>query len=383
MNKRVFVCTDKKFPRGDAGSNRILNICRALELCGHKTYVIGHGKSGYGEYNGIKYYNVKCSKNIISRVMRFIFGGKQMIAELKKNNFSKDDFCVFYMNSYFSLRTLLNYTYKKIGASVATDVVEWHQPYQMGGKNSLTYKLYKRMFDKLYPESKKVIPISKCLQVHFESVGCETCLIPIFIDPQEHPFEERKSNGYVNLVYAGNPYLKEDFECMLKALSSLPDDVRSRFKFHLAGVSQETLFSAAGPDAEIILEILKDNLIRYDWLNFDELLKLYSKMDFLYVAKLENTVNIAGFPSKIPEMMASGVVPIINRIGDIIDYLSDGVDSILYENANTEDCRNALLKVAKLTDEDISLMRRSARNTACNAFDYRVWGEKISYFFNK
>ena len=106
-------------------------------------------------------------------------------------------------------------------------------------------------------------------------------------------------------------------------------------------------------------------------------------MDFLYVAKLENTVNIAGFPSKIPEMMASGVVPIINRIGDIIDYLSDGADSIIYENANTEDCRNALLRVAELTDEEISLMRRNARNTACSSFDYRVWGKKISYFFNK
>lgn len=383
MNKRVFVCTDKKFPRGDAGSNRILNICRALELCGHKTYVIGHGNPGYGEYNGIKYYNIKCSKNILSRIMRFIFGGKQMVAELKRNNFSKDDFCVFYMNSYFSLRTLLNYTYKKIGASVATDVVEWHQPYQMGGENSLTYRLYKKMFDNLYPMSKKVIPISKCLNDHFKALGCDTCIIPIFIDPQEHPFEERKLNGCINLVYAGNPYLKEDFECMLKALSSLPDGVRSRFKFHLAGISLETLISAAGADAERLLDELKDNLVRYDWLNFDDLVRLYSKMDFLYVAKLENTVNVAGFPSKIPEMMASGVVPIINRIGDIVDYLSDGSDSVIYDNANEEDCKNALLRVAEMTDEEIAVMRRNARDTACNSFDYRVWGEKITHFFNK
>ena len=82
-------------------------------------------------------------------------------------------------------------------------------------------------------------------------------------------------------------------------------------------------------------------------------------------------------------MMASGVVPIINRIGDIVDYLSDGSDSVIYDNANEEDCKNALLRVAEMTDEEIAVMRRNARDTACNSFDYRVWGEKITHFFNK
>ncbi len=383
MNKRVFVCTDKKFPRGDAGSNRILNICRALEMCGHNTYVIAQGKTGYGEYKGIKYYNIKCSKNTISRIKKFIFGGKQMVKELKRKQFSKDDFCVLYMNSCFSVNQILNYAYKKIGASVATDVVEWHQPYQLGGKNSIMYKLYRITFDKLYPMSKKVIPISKCLEEHFESLGCETCRIPIFVDPQEHIFVERKDKPYIDLVYSGNPYLKDNFECMLKALLELPDDVRARFKFHLTGMSRDNLANASGPDAEKILEALKDNIVHYDWLEYDDLVALYSNMDFLYMAKPENIVSKANFPSKIPEMMASGIVPIINRIGDIIEYLSDGVDSIIYETPTIDDCKNALLRIAAMSDAEIAVLRRNARKTACNAFDYRIWGEKITQFFNK
>ena len=44
MNKRLFICADRNFPRGDAGSNRILFMAKALQEKGWNVIVISTGK---------------------------------------------------------------------------------------------------------------------------------------------------------------------------------------------------------------------------------------------------------------------------------------------------------------------------------------------------
>lgn len=51
MNKRLFICADRNFPRGDAGSNRILFMAKALQEKGWNVIVISTGKRNKQDYN--------------------------------------------------------------------------------------------------------------------------------------------------------------------------------------------------------------------------------------------------------------------------------------------------------------------------------------------
>ena len=78
MNKRLFICADRNFPRGDAGSNRILFMAKALQEKGWKVIVISTGKRNKQDYNkekdeymydGITYYNITFPDNKIKMIL--------------------------------------------------------------------------------------------------------------------------------------------------------------------------------------------------------------------------------------------------------------------------------------------------------------------------
>ena len=51
MKKRLFICADRNFPRGDAGANRILFMAKALQEKGWNVTVISTGKKNEQDYN--------------------------------------------------------------------------------------------------------------------------------------------------------------------------------------------------------------------------------------------------------------------------------------------------------------------------------------------
>ena len=63
-----------------------------------------------------------------------------------------------------------------------------------------------------------------------------------------------------------------------------------------------------------------------------------------------------------------GIVPICNKVGDVPEYLTDGIDSILFENNSVHDCSGALTKALNLDYSEIVKMKKAARKTACKHF---------------
>src|SRR5690606_29759546 len=99
------------------------------------------------------------------------------------------------------------------------------------------------------------------------------------------------SSGAINLIYSGNPDQKEEFPVMLKALLALPADARRRFKFHLTGVSRKTLETSLGVEA-VLLNQLGDALVFHPWMPYEDLLRLYSSMHFLYFVRRPTLSNM-------------------------------------------------------------------------------------------
>lgn len=106
-------------------------------------------------------------------------------------------------------------------------------------------------------------------------------------------------------------------------------------------------------------EYIKQGVIVYhSWLEYSELMKLYEGVDFALLPRPINITTQANFPSKVPEMMNKGIPIIMNRVGDIADYLTDNVDSILYDGEGAENCVIAIRRVLALSLEERTKIKK-------------------------
>lgn len=400
MNKRLFICADRNFPRGDAGSNRILFMAKALQEKGWTVIVISTGKRNEQDYNRekkeyvyeeITYHNITFPANKLKRVFEHYFLLGNMFISAMKDIFhcSSEDRILLYTSNLNFSKKIVKYAIKeKIG--IACDIVEWHQPFQFEGADKswiyrkTMYPMYHKFFYKIVPSTKNIIAISNCLKEHFVGEGCNTIVVPIYVDTDKRrPCSFSAEENLLSLIYPGNPYKKDDFESMIGALGLLSENERKRIRFHLTGASLDAYKASAPNKAKELEECIKQGVIVYhSWLEYSELMELYESIDFALLPRPINITTQANFPSKVPEMMNKGIPIIMNRVGDIADYLTDNVDSILYDGEGAENCVEAIRRVLNMTKYDRNEIKKNAYNCAEEKFNYHLCGSQLDDFFS-
>ncbi|MCM3670900.1 glycosyltransferase [Mesobacillus maritimus] len=387
--KRVLICTEVSFPRGGAASNYIEYLALALINGGYCPIIIGQGEnykkdlnSGTYIYKGIQYYNYPPQANVSKyKIKRFIdsnfYNGKQIIQVLKKLNLTSEDYIIFYTSNGFTINTVLKYA-SQYGTMSSMCITEHFRKSQF--ENKLLYWRYLYSFNYVIAKTKSVIPISRHLEKIFKNKGCRTLLLPIMANPYEYSFEVDTSNKVCNFIYSGAAFTKDSFETMLKSFLLLTDEERAKVQFHLTGVKRENLEDYLG-EQKNILEELESVLIIHPWLEYHELVDLMKRMDYLFIARETNQTTIANFPSKVPELMCYGVIPVVSRVGDYTElYLTDRKDSIIFEGCTPEVGVEALRRAIQLPEEIRISMKTQARKTAEEKFYYGIWTESLMDF---
>jgi len=69
-----------------------------------------------------------------------------------------------------------------------------------------------------------------------------------------------------------------------------------------------------------------------------------------------------------------------NRVGDYSNYLTDGVNAVLFDGDGVEECTAALIRTLALNTDKRKKMRQAAVTCAVREFDYRNWTERISEY---
>ena len=390
--KRVFICSEVSFPRGGAASNYIEYLALSLLDAGYHPVVIGQGKNPEedlrGEtyvYNGIHYYNypqqTKLSRHKLKRFIDANFyNGKQIVSLLKKLQLSSEDYIIFYTRNCFTIDPVLSYANQQ--GTMATMVVTEHREESQAMNKLLSWRsIYS--FKYSISKTKSVIPISLHLERYFQEQGCRTLLLPSMANPFEYSFEVNKNSKTVNFIYSGSDFAKDSFHTMLKSFLLLNAEEKRIVRFHLTGVKYEKLVAYLGDESKILKE-LESVITIHPWLEYDELVKLMKQMDYLFIAREITQTTLANFPSKVPEMMCYGVIPLVSRVGDYTGlYLADGKDSLMFDGCTPEDGVKALRRAIELPEEKRLEMRMNARKTAEEKFYYGVWAEKLSEFIEK
>ena len=133
--KRMFICTERVFPRGDAGANYIQYFAQALLEKNWEVTVISCGKKQYDasgkiitNHKGIQCEYLDLPENKIQHYLSFTYClGKIFVKKLKNLGFSDDDYVGFYTYNKCLVEGVLNSALRIKKERSVIFCVEWYQ----------------------------------------------------------------------------------------------------------------------------------------------------------------------------------------------------------------------------------------------------------------
>lgn len=390
--KKAYICTCANFPRKDAAANYIYSLAKCLQLIGYKAMIVSRGcnreEDWHDEedkyvYRGICYETIgERPKSLMGTVRGYFYESRQVLRKLRSNTVTEGD-CIFvYSDNYFYVRDIYKYA-KKEKLDLFTCITEHYQPFQyMGGRWNPVFWMERLGFWFGTPINRKVIVISQYLQNYFNQKKCKTFILPPLVDVEEYRCAEsnRSKTEFCNIIYSGNPSGKDDMKVMVHAIQKVNNENNEKIRFHITGCSENQI-KISGDFTDEEWDDLKQSVCIHPWMDYEKLIKLYWDMDFFLLARHKNRVTLANFPSKVPELMTCGVIPIVSDVGDYTQlYVQDGQNGIVFQNCSLEECAAAIERAVKLTDDEKHVLSCNAQTMVRDKLDYHVWGEKIKGF---
>jgi len=234
------------------------------------------------------------------------------------------------------------------------------------------YQRYWYTSSNLIPECDMVFPISTFIKDFYESKGTSTFIIPPLTEVRA---ETSKVQLPYKFILPANGKMKDNLESMICAFLNLSDQELSCVELHLCGISEEKLRSVVNKQEWNRLEKI---VIIHKWMKYDELEKLYKEMHYLLLARDICQMNLANFPSKVPETMAYGIVPIASRVGDYTElYLRDRENSFIIEGSKVKQVTEAIRKAISVSYDEYKNMSKAARRCVYRCFDYRTFSVQL------
>ena len=168
---------------------------------------------------------------------------------------------------------------------------------------------------------------------------------------------------------------KDSFEMLLDAFCALSNQELDEMELHICGVPFEKVKELLSEES---WQHLCKCLMVHDRMRYEEMLQIYEQIHFLAIARKECQRTLANFPSKVPETMAYGIVPVVSEVGDYTKYyLEDGKNSIFINGDSVEEIMKSIRKVLALSQEEYEVYSKEARKCAKSRFDYRNWISEI------
>jgi glycosyltransferase involved in cell wall biosynthesis len=366
--KRVYIVGNFKYPRSGATSNYVQYLGCALVKAGYDVNVISLKNDEFddNEYKNIKIYEIVKSEGKVLGYWDFYTGmANKIISVLKKEMACSDDCVMIYSVRPYAVKKITDYCHKN-GIKVGNIVTEMFA--RDNFDSIFDYMNYKKMNNDYIPQGDFVLPISTWLRDYFDKFKVKQLVLPIMADVEEYENIEKKHGETIRFIFPGNGVVKDSLEEMVNAISHFLTNYDINAEFHFCGINEKNVEHLL-PSGDI-----KNKIIFHDWLKYDQLIQLYMDMDFLLLARSDCQMCRANFPSKVPELMSYGVVPVASIVGDYTKYyLKDNVNSILFYGCEKESIEKAIVRACKLDGDGRRRLSKEALKMVKTKLDYRNW----------
>lgn len=382
----AYICGYYNFPRGSASANYVQYLALALEDIGYNVVLITNinkDEVSYFRKQNMKMvldgYEIAASG--IKHFWDFNFGmGRYICSKLSNYDIQKNDLLISYSTDFSINKCLLNIAKMKDAIAIACVVELFESKDFTKGKRSIRFWNYWFTHYKIINQYNLIFPISTYIEDFYKNKGCNVCRLPIMTNPYEFPYCRKKKSGIRRFIYPAHGKIKDSVEVMFKSLSYMSEDELNQMELHICGLSRDSVENML---PEKLKKRIDGTIIVHNWMKYDDLISLYKNMDFLILVREISQMTLANFPSKVPEVMSYGVIPIVSRVGDYTSlYLNDGVDSLIFDGNGSKECAMALKRSLLLSDEQIDMLSQNSFDCAASVFYYKNWTTKIKEAIN-
>ena len=377
--RRAFICGDLTFPRGGASSNYVQYLGMVLNECGFEVHIVTtKNKSFSGNMiNKLWIDEYEYSRQKVLHYVEFWLGDERRIRKiLDRYNLGCNDIIITYTQKAVLAYQLRKYAKKK-NVRIGGVVVEWFEKKDLTTRRlSWYFTQYKYLMEKEYRRFDFLFPISTYIKARYKDSVPYQMVLPILADPYEFEQPPKDYEGR-KFIFPALGKTKDALNNMVIAAQNILMLEDNRIEVHFCGVKKEKVADIL----EIRTEELDSRMIFHPWMEYDELIKLYNSVHFLLMARSESQMTKANFPSKVPELMTYGVVPLASRVGDYTKfYLENGYNSLVFDGCEVDTITETMKKCLSLTDEELQCLSRNARLTVEKKFCYKVWVNPIKDF---
>lgn len=391
----TFVIGAFRYPHGDASAQRLLTLAQAVSSGGRHPLVINEGDSnapdGYrpgdvARAGGVDFVCLAGPRG--GAVRRFVHRASRPLRLARLIRQHRRPGCRSSAVIASGLCTLGTFVVLGLlGVRVVPDVVERHDPEQFSHGRRTPHFIRHRWTSWLSSVlATRAIVISTRLARDFGRRGRSPLVVPALVDLSEYPADlsDAEASTTVTLVYFGTPTNKDRLGVVLDAISEIPEPLRQRLRFVIAGSNMSQL--EMNPDVGLErLSKVSEVVDARGYVPRREVLEYLRAADFSVLLRPTGGYADAGFPTKVAESLAAGCPVLGNITSDLGAYLVDGRNAVICPVApgarevSVSTLREAIARTLDMSYADRHSMRQEARLSA-GALSAAAWGVRVTQY---
>lgn len=203
---------------------------------------------------------------------------------------------------------------------------------------------------------------------------------PMIVDPERFQKSGIKSTDNNYIAYCGDMRNNKDGIPLLIEAFNIVYGKHPNIKLYLIGntdgINEVDEFKQKIKELELCEEIVFTGKI-----SRDEMPDYLSNATLLVLARPNNKQAEGGFPTKLGEYLATGRPVVVTRVGEIPEYLTDGVNAFLSE---PDDAKNfaAKLNYALSNPELANEVGLNGKKLVYTTFNYKLQTQNLVNFIN-
>lgn len=354
------------FPYGTASSFRAFTLSKLLAEAGHTITIlspnINFSKNEINEDG--TYKNIPSIKAISITQM----GGN--VAKSLSLLLEREKYDLFMrptsLKRYISTMKIV----KKHRIPIIMDSVEWYDFSNWRLKCcDPRYYLFQYMWHHMFTKCDGIIAISRMIENHYKQFLPNVVRIPTITDVKNTVYRTKVENNQVNFIFSGKlDEGKDNLDTFIEAMDKV-DHMGERTQLHIYGPSIAEVKDHLGKKASL-LDVHKNNIFIHGRVSQQEAQAACLNSDFSVFFRLNRRSANAGFPTKLGECMTFGTPVICNDTGDISLVVKDKENGFLLNSKSVNEICKTLEYLLNMKKEDREEMRKKARLSAEQFFDY-------------
>jgi glycosyltransferase involved in cell wall biosynthesis len=390
--KSVMFLGYSHFPYGLAEVQKIILISKCLLLTGNNVTVVCtngfHNKSEHSElkvqgyYDQIEYiYTSGSTFRNDSFYKRRLFEIKGVINEIrflrKRKRDNKLDYAILSTGSFYNI-LFYYFLSKSFGFKTILNYVEYYSSMKTNSHH-ISRRLNARLFDNYAPSlTDAIFPISEFLINHINRVspGKRYLKIPILTDPDRYNgIEKTYTEKY--FMFCGSADFKEIIDFIIGSFALVNNN--TSVSLYLVANGSENSMSEL--KKIIDAQPQRDKIKLFSRLTEKQLFTYYKNAMALLIPLRPTFQDMARFPHKTGEYLASGNPVISTNYGEVKYYFKDMENMLLADRYDMQLFAEKMEFVIQ-NPVDVQKIGQEGKNVASRIFDYRTNAVAIDNFLN-